>query len=107
MPERSAALGQEGYACPALDESGWCGVHEVRPMVCRLWGAMESLACRYGCRVEGGRLSDAEGLDLLAASLQAGGPPAGFDGVRPGVGAVLAENPQLRQVIRDYIGQRW
>jgi Fe-S-cluster containining protein len=50
VPERSAALAAEGYVCPALDGAGRCGVHEVRPMVCRLWGAMTACPARTAAR---------------------------------------------------------
>jgi hypothetical protein len=69
-------------------------------------GGDDSLPCPYGCPVEGDRLSSAEGLDLLAASLQAGGPPAGFERARPGVRALLNEDPGLRRVLGEYIGRR-
>jgi hypothetical protein len=50
--------------CPAL-RNGRCSVYEVRPMVCRLWGAVEGMKCPYGCQPEGGYLPDAEGHRLL------------------------------------------
>lgn len=92
-----------GYACPALSEDGACRVHELRPMVCRLWGAVRSLPCPHGCAPEGGLLPDADGMDLLAASLQAGGAPAGFQDVHAGVGEVLRKNPQLQRTGGSYV----
>lgn len=39
--------------CPYLDRiSGLCGTYEIRPLVCRLWGATESLRCGFGCEPE-------------------------------------------------------
>jgi uncharacterized protein len=35
--------------CPAL-EAGRCSVYDSRPLMCRLWGAAEGLACPHGCR---------------------------------------------------------
>ena len=36
--------------CPYLErESGLCGVYALRPLICRLWGATESLRCEWGC----------------------------------------------------------
>lgn len=52
-------------ACPAL-QSGRCEVYEVRPMVCRLWGAVEGMQCPYGCVPPAGYLPDREGQRLLA-----------------------------------------
>ena len=64
-------------ACPALSRaivaSGRCTVHEIRPMVCRLWGTATSMPCPHGCAPEGGLLDDAAATGLLAASLHAGG----------------------------------
>lgn len=39
----------EGKICPFLDDGG-CSVHAVRPLVCRLWGQVESMPCRFGCK---------------------------------------------------------
>jgi hypothetical protein len=50
--------------CPALVD-GRCSVYEVRPMICRLWGAVEGMKCPYGCTPDGGYLSDVEGHRLL------------------------------------------
>lgn len=39
-------------ACPALVATfgaGHCGIHPVRPMVCRLWGIAASMPCPHGC----------------------------------------------------------
>lgn len=39
-------------ACPALVSTfgaGHCGIHPVRPMVCRLWGIAASMPCPHGC----------------------------------------------------------
>lgn len=43
-------------ACPALTEDHRCAVYPVRPLICRMWGAISELPCEHGCRVEGGRL---------------------------------------------------
>ena len=45
----------------------------MRPLICRLWGVMESLPCPYVCRPEGGFLADIEGYRLIAAAWRAGG----------------------------------
>ena len=51
--------------CPELTMLKRCGVWESRPFVCRLWGVTEAMACPYGCRPEGGYLSEAEAAELL------------------------------------------
>jgi hypothetical protein len=49
--------------CPALVE-GRCSIYADRPLVCRLWGAVESMPCPYGCRPVV-VLSDERGHGLL------------------------------------------
>ena len=34
--------------CPLLKE-GQCTAYGLRPLICRAWGAVESMACPYGC----------------------------------------------------------
>jgi Fe-S-cluster containining protein len=59
-------------ACAALDNAGRCSVYDWRPMVCRLWGAAETMECPHGCLpLDGGPLlSHGEAMDLLVASQQ-------------------------------------
>jgi len=61
------------YWCEALTGDKRCAVYEMRPMVCRLWGAVEGMNCPYGCVPEGGWLTDREGNELLAESMRIGG----------------------------------
>ncbi|MBB5140493.1 Fe-S-cluster containining protein [Thermocatellispora tengchongensis] len=63
------------YTCPALKD-GQCSVYDIRPMLCRLWGATETMPCTYGCLPEEGLLPDADGHALLAQSLDVGKPDA-------------------------------
>lgn len=44
---------QKDGSCPLLME-GMCSVYEVRPWICRLWGAIPDLKCEHGCEVIGG-----------------------------------------------------
>jgi Fe-S-cluster containining protein len=74
-PWREAQAWRETYYCEALTAEKRCAVYEMRPLVCRLWGAVEGLPCVYGCRPEGGYLSDLEGYRLIAASMRIGGHP--------------------------------
>jgi hypothetical protein len=36
--------------CRHLMFNGDCGVRELRPVICRLYGATEELACPFGCK---------------------------------------------------------
>jgi hypothetical protein len=78
IPPRREALLQlasdpEGYSCPALVDER-CSVYALRPMVCRIWGAVENLRCPYGCVPRQGAplLASAEAMALLDAAESAG-----------------------------------
>jgi Fe-S-cluster containining protein len=64
--------GERTADCPALVD-GRCSVYEDRPLICRLWGAVESLPCPYGCEVTPGLLMDDGAQSLIIRSLTAGG----------------------------------
>lgn len=56
--------GTDDLVCPMLQQ-GLCSVYHIRPMICRLWGLVETLRCPWGCeptRV----LTHEEGLVLIA-----------------------------------------
>lgn len=36
--------------CPLLTAEKRCAAYDVRPLVCRLFGAVRELPCPYGCR---------------------------------------------------------
>lgn len=36
--------------CPLLTRDGLCSVYELRPFICRLWGAAPTLPCDFGCK---------------------------------------------------------
>ena len=54
------------HACSLLDDSGTCQAHEQRPLVCRLYGVHEYLACPFGCQPEQW-LDTATAVELLTA----------------------------------------
>ena len=72
-PYRQAMAEADTYYCEALAGDKRCAVYDLRPMVCRLWGAVESLPCVHGCVPEGGFLPDAEGYWLIGESMRIGG----------------------------------
>ena len=53
------------WTCPLLDIRGDCSVHDIRPMICRLWGLTKSMACPFGCVPERW-LTEDEAQALLA-----------------------------------------
>lgn len=84
-------LGVNGLTCSLLKD-GRCSVYPVRPMICRLWGVVESLPCHYGCRPEGGLLPDEKGAELLVEAIRVGGPMTHADAELVGlIEAIKAE----------------
>lgn len=72
-------------ACPLL-ASGRCTVYKARPLVCRLWGLVDSMPCPHGC-VPDRYLTHGEGkVFLLLAQL------------------ISAESDEERVIIREQIG---
>jgi len=77
-PYEQAMARIDTFWCEALTEGRRCAVYELRPMICRLWGAAEGLRCVYGCVPEGGRwLSDVDAYRLIAESMRIGGGGTG------------------------------
>jgi Fe-S-cluster containining protein len=72
-PWEDAKAWRDTFWCEALTEGKRCAVYEMRPLVCRLWGAAEGLECPFGCIPEGGWLSRAEAYELIAESMRIGG----------------------------------
>lgn len=63
----------DNYPCPALGMLGQCIVHGLRPLICRAYGAVEGLTCKYGCEPEEGLLSREEWMHLWADAMVAAG----------------------------------
>lgn len=72
---RGTDIPRLSLTCPALTFLGTCSVYDIRPLICRLWGLVEAMACPHGCRPEGGFLDDTTALEFLARSLEIGGRP--------------------------------
>lgn len=64
--------GKRSASCPALVNDR-CSVYEHRPLICRLWGAVESMPCPHGCEVTPGLLMDDGARMLIQRSLSVGG----------------------------------
>lgn len=63
----SAFSGAPVPDCPALVD-GRCSVYDVRPTICRLWGAVPEMQCPWGCVPIGGMLPAGVGQALLEAA---------------------------------------
>lgn len=71
---QAAPIGTEGAdSCPHLGADARCWVYERRPMLCRLWGATETLPCPYGCETDQPPLTDEQEFALFVYSLAIGG----------------------------------
>lgn len=35
--------------CPMLTGENKCSVYDKRPVICRLWGLVENMKCKWGC----------------------------------------------------------
>jgi hypothetical protein len=80
IEERTGEPFETDFTCPLL-KLGLCSVYDIRPMVCRLWGATEGMACPHGCLPPSGRLlTDDEGMAILADAMFIGGEPGAIDG---------------------------
>lgn len=100
--ERVAA--GEDYRCPALSADDRCQVYETlgRPMICRLYGAVESMPCVFGCLPPTGLLPDRDGYRLLQESLDVGNPAADTAGAVAAIDKNLAD-PQTASTVRMYV----
>ncbi|WP_199523791.1 hypothetical protein [Micromonospora craterilacus] len=73
--ERGIDISPLHMPCPALTPLRRCSVREVRPLICRLYGLVERMACPHGCRPEGGFVPEATARRLLARAEVIGGRP--------------------------------
>lgn len=67
MGDSIGLLTDGDMTCPVLGEHGECRLYRERPLICRLWGVVESMPCPHGCRPDR-TLSDEEAFDLLNAA---------------------------------------
>ena len=59
--------------CEALSGDGRCTVYPIRPLLCRLWGTVRSMACPHGC-VPDRWLTEDEAAELVREALDYAGP---------------------------------
>jgi hypothetical protein len=72
-PDEIARCSPWDFWCEALGPDGRCMAYDLRPLVCRLWGAVSWLPCPAGCMPEGGYLPDDVSVRLLLESIRLGG----------------------------------
>lgn len=73
---RPLAFSAETGKCGYLNDRGRCDVYEVRPLVCRVFGASQKLPCIWGCKPRQPLLSEREeGLLFLKVLDLGGGQP--------------------------------
>lgn len=96
-PYQRALASADRFWCDALTSDKRCAAYETRPVLCRLWGAVESMPCVYGCKPEGRYLTDAEAYRLIAESLRIGG------GSYPNAGAAEIDEGMNRPGITEAI----
>ena len=58
--------------CNLLTADGRCSQYALRPAICRLWGALRSMACPHGCRPSRW-LEEHESRAILAEVAELGG----------------------------------
>lgn len=98
---RAAHVAFTPGSCPALTILGQCAVYALRPMVCRLWGAVMSMHCKHGCQPVGGWLPEIDGQILLLRSLRVGAPPAFCTAVDRQI-AALRDKPEISAAWSNY-----
>lgn len=69
IPTPATYIANGDTECAAL-VNGRCIVYGNRPLICRLWGAVESMPCPHGCEVTPGLLMDAGAQTLIGRSLR-------------------------------------
>jgi hypothetical protein len=74
----------EDTVCPHLDrEAGACRAHALRPLICRLWGVVETMPCPHGCQPERWLTTDeADALVAEVIALAGGRLASGWAGWR-------------------------
>lgn len=99
--------------------NGRCTVYSLRPVICRLWGVVESMPCPHGCKPER-VLGDREGIGLVIEAMVLAGddpeevhrqfleecPQEVLDAMKawtlgaPDLGGVLVNRPKAEQEFR-------
>ncbi|MDI1449978.1 YkgJ family cysteine cluster protein [Polyangium sp. 6x1] len=103
-----AARAEARVPCPLLDADGGCGVHPVRPLVCRSWTSYDAGACERYWEAPAGKQTPPQwaiGYELAQAVL-AGLGKACFDVGRDGTPLELIAALRIT-LERPTAGERW
>ncbi|MRG98340.1 YkgJ family cysteine cluster protein [Polyangium spumosum] len=103
-----AARAEAHVPCPLLDADGGCGVHPVRPLVCRSWTSYDAGACERYWEAPAGKPTPPQwpiGYELAQAVL-AGLGKACFDAGRDGTPLELIAALRIA-LERPTAGERW
>lgn len=95
--------------CSMLTEDRRCSAYDDRPMICRLWGAVENMKCPFGCIPRGGWLPADTGMALLTEALTlAGLEPGQRDIAKDEIRALLDDPLARRKLLQaaDELGTR-
>lgn len=92
----------KAMSCPALTMFGQCSVYLLRPMICRIWGAVASMRCKHGCRPEGGLLPELDGQVLLMKAMQVGATPKERRRLDALIGR-LTSDPEMSEAMATYV----
>lgn len=87
-----------GASCSMLTPERKCGVYDIRPLICRLWGLTKQMACPYGCEPERW-LTDEEGYEFLRRSIEIGDAPSPDSSLQLLV--EVARNEELRDLLGE------
>jgi Fe-S-cluster containining protein len=91
-----AAMSDRTPLCPALTGDKRCAVYDVRPLICRLYGVVESMPCEHGCQPSPGYLTDAQTHELFTEAMIIGGHEV--------IGTMTAEQARAvaAETVRDF-----
>lgn len=95
IPNRTIRDG--GVTCEALTILNRCGAYQDRPVLCRLWGVLDTMPCTHGC-TPARYLTGAEGYRLLADAYDIDGNAAAARRFRAAADALDADPERTRAI---------
>jgi Fe-S-cluster containining protein len=75
----------QNLECGYLLEGKNCSIHPIRPILCRLWGVVdtEEMTCPHGCEVVGKKLSQEEAYIIMQLIEMVAGYGTDYIGTHP------------------------